>query len=342
MGRLAPISLLLVLASLSPAQGNSPFDDPACSACGGALAPSSSMLWRFDAERRSQREPDVARSIERGLAWLVDQQGEDGSWGADLLSTSRALLALCGDGNSITRGPHKQAVARGAKWLIGRLDDRSGMFAGGDAAGGLPQALGAVVLVELRLIDLSTIIERHGRRALAPLRAALDAGAACMEALPWIARAHGLAMEAAVVPVEDAEWTAGLVLEELERALSVPATAAEVPAAKAMVHLLFDGRHARTTEEALASLAREGVGTPTGAPAALRGEELLWSSLVTAGAGASPGPLDDACALARADLARRANADGSWGPPPGGGSSVEATALALLCLEAPLLHAPRH
>jgi len=81
------------------------------------------------------RTPDEA--LDKGLAWLVSTQGEDGGWGQDggetsyvrqgenlettgndLANTAVAALALLEGGSTPTQGPHRKASARALQFIL--------------------------------------------------------------------------------------------------------------------------------------------------------------------------------------------------------------------------------
>ncbi len=90
------------------------------------------------------------KSIQAGLGWLRENQGEDGGWGSssyvkreaedripdlndtgkeyyDVGVTSLALLAFLAEGNTMATGPDRQAVVDGVLWLI-RNQSPDGIF----------------------------------------------------------------------------------------------------------------------------------------------------------------------------------------------------------------------
>lgn len=83
--------------------------------------------------------PELDATIEKGLAWLVTQQGEDGSFGngnyaRNVAITSLACLALMADGNLPGQGRYGEHVQRGLTHILSQATD-SGLIAGETATG---------------------------------------------------------------------------------------------------------------------------------------------------------------------------------------------------------------
>jgi hypothetical protein len=72
---------------------------------------------------------EVSPARERGLAWLVKNQNEDGSWGKSYPGTvtSLACLALLAARDEPYDGPHAKALVRGLAFLVDRQSE--GIFA---------------------------------------------------------------------------------------------------------------------------------------------------------------------------------------------------------------------
>ncbi|MEM7305721.1 MAG: hypothetical protein AAF682_03575 [Planctomycetota bacterium] len=91
---------------------------------------------RFAARRdlRKLGGKGTAEAVQRGLGWLSAHQSPDGAWRdeqfADTLHevglTGLALLAFLADGHTPTRGEHRETVARGLAWLVGRQHPERG------------------------------------------------------------------------------------------------------------------------------------------------------------------------------------------------------------------------
>lgn len=67
--------------------------------------------------------PELDAAIERGLAYLVSEQGPDGSFGTgrfgkNVAVTALACLALLADGNTPSRGEYSKNVAKGLDFIL--------------------------------------------------------------------------------------------------------------------------------------------------------------------------------------------------------------------------------
>ncbi len=111
-----------------------PAEAPARPAAREGAAPSAENNALID-----EMTPELTASIERGLAYLVQQQNEDGSFGdgnyaQNVAITSLACIALMGDGNLPGRGRYSQQVERGLRQVLEKASD-SGLIAGETATG---------------------------------------------------------------------------------------------------------------------------------------------------------------------------------------------------------------
>lgn len=111
-----------------------PAEAPARPAAREGAAPSAENNALID-----EMTPELTASIERGLAYLVQQQNEDGSFGdgnyaQNVAITSLACIALMGDGNLPGRGRYAQQVERGLRQVLEKASD-SGLIAGETATG---------------------------------------------------------------------------------------------------------------------------------------------------------------------------------------------------------------
>lgn len=61
-------------------------------------------------------------AIEKGLAWLAQQQNKDGSWSgrdqsADVAGTAMAGLAMLMEGSTATRGKYAERIRKAVEWI---------------------------------------------------------------------------------------------------------------------------------------------------------------------------------------------------------------------------------
>src|SRR5580765_3109409 len=68
-------------------------------------------------------KPDKNRAaIDKGLAWLIKEQGKDGSWSSDKnfpsASTAFAGMALLADGNTLDEGKYKANLRLVLEWFL--------------------------------------------------------------------------------------------------------------------------------------------------------------------------------------------------------------------------------
>ncbi|MFT5153826.1 MAG: hypothetical protein ACI841_003831, partial [Planctomycetota bacterium] len=145
---------------------------------------------RFGGRRRSgPGGSGTEESLKAGLAWLRRHQSPDGSWDSDGFMTNNiegdsdcdgagqqahdvgvtglALLAFLGDGSSMRRGPHREAVTRAIRWLRTQQDYDTGLF--GEQIGHAymyDHAIATLAICEAYYIDQSALIERNAQMAI--------------------------------------------------------------------------------------------------------------------------------------------------------------------------------
>lgn len=101
-------------------------------------------------KRRRVRTTYPPTTLERTLSWLAKIQDSDGKFNcqryggsdkANITTTSLALLAISGNGNSTKSGTYKKNVQQGVKWLLGQRDTSTGLY--GNFSTDTPYALSA-------------------------------------------------------------------------------------------------------------------------------------------------------------------------------------------------------
>lgn len=106
-------------------------------------------------------------AVDAALAWLARAQFDDGSWDADPLRTSLALLAFLGAGQTHRHGDHRETVRKALARLAGR-QRADGRFADDAEA----NATAAQALAEAYLLTASSKLKPVALRGLAALAAA--------------------------------------------------------------------------------------------------------------------------------------------------------------------------
>ena len=130
----------------------------------------------------------TAPSMEAGLQWLADHQDQDGRWDCDGFMdhdplddlctgpggslhdvgvTGLALLAFLGNGNTTSRGPYRNTVKRGLRWLQAQQDPDTGLI--GDAVGKgylYDHAIASLALCEAYYFSSSPLLKHTAQKAL--------------------------------------------------------------------------------------------------------------------------------------------------------------------------------
>ncbi|MGP1310244.1 MAG: prenyltransferase/squalene oxidase repeat-containing protein [Phycisphaerales bacterium] len=81
-----------------------------------------------NAALENEMTPELHASVERGLAWLAEQQNPDGSWDSgrwrgNVGIVSLACLAFMSDGHLPGRGKYGENVKRGLEFILARVTD---------------------------------------------------------------------------------------------------------------------------------------------------------------------------------------------------------------------------
>ena len=135
---------------------DSPFDDTNFNDVIGIGGGAGGKFGGRFGGRRNLRKAGGAgteQALKDGLEWLRKHQSEDGYWNSkefaadnvdtesgncgcdgegssvhDVGVTGLALLAFMGDGNTMRRGPYKEVVTKGIKWLRQQQDQETGLI----------------------------------------------------------------------------------------------------------------------------------------------------------------------------------------------------------------------
>lgn len=125
--------------------------------------------WGIFAARRTGRRTSPHRAnIDAGIAWLKQQQHEDGRWVVEeapdltVALTSLAMLTMLGDGSTMRSGAHRKSIKEAAKWLRANQAP-DGAFA--SATG--PHMLATLAMVEAYYLSSYTLLRRSSQRGLA-------------------------------------------------------------------------------------------------------------------------------------------------------------------------------
>ena len=105
---------------------------------GGVLAAAPSLHAQdpFAGDGAPELTPEASRAIDRGLAFLLSAQRDDGSWdsngegGHAVAITSLALMAFMANAHFPGFGPHGEELDRGMKWLLGEARKRPDGYLG--------------------------------------------------------------------------------------------------------------------------------------------------------------------------------------------------------------------
>jgi hypothetical protein len=130
----------------------------------------------------------TAPSMEAGLRWLAEHQERDGRWDCDGFMahdpvgdlctgpggslhdvgvSGLALLSFLGDGNTTSRGPYRNTVKRGIRWLQSQQDPDTGLI--GDAVGKgylYDHAIASLALCEAYYFSSSPLLKHTVQKAL--------------------------------------------------------------------------------------------------------------------------------------------------------------------------------
>jgi len=171
---------------------DSPFDDKAFNdviGIGGGAG--GKFGGRFGGSRNLRAGgAGTEQALKDGLEWLKHHQSPDGSWDTDgfmnncgkigsdtcegegqalhdVGNTGLALLAFLGDGNTLSKGPYKESVGRGIKWLREQQDPDSGLF--GEETGHhflYNHGIASLAMCEAYYFSKSPIIKRTAQKSI--------------------------------------------------------------------------------------------------------------------------------------------------------------------------------
>ena len=165
---------------------------------GGGAGPKFGGRFGDKDDLRGRQGRGTAPALEAGLRWLAAHQAQDGSWRAaaftaqcgaigagicdqagdpahDVGLTGLVLLAFLGDGNTLTRGPHRSVVSRAVQWLRAEQDPDSGRFGEGlSHAFVYDHALATLAVCETYSLGQSALLRSTAKRAVGYILRARD------------------------------------------------------------------------------------------------------------------------------------------------------------------------
>ncbi len=110
----------------------------------------------------------VTASVDRALEYLATQQQADGKWDGNNAPNALALLAFMGRGHVPGRGPYRDVLEKGKKFVI-RTQNDAGLFVPQRAAGSGPtyqQGLATLAMAEMYGMDPDEKLEEALRKAV--------------------------------------------------------------------------------------------------------------------------------------------------------------------------------
>jgi len=110
----------------------------------------------------------VTTGIDRSLAYLADQQQPDGSWDGNNAPNALALLAFMGRGHVPGRGPYRDVLEKGKRFIL-RTQNSAGLFVPKRPAGSGPMyqhGLATLAMAEMYGMDPDPELEDKLRKAV--------------------------------------------------------------------------------------------------------------------------------------------------------------------------------
>lgn len=128
------------------------------------------------ARTRDAAHADALLATDVSLAWLAEQQADDGTWPSEtglaaadherILTTGLVVLAFLGAGNTHREGPFKQETRRSLRWLRERQHETGRFTEGVGSTLHAADAIGALVMVEAYRVTRSVLWKGPAERGL--------------------------------------------------------------------------------------------------------------------------------------------------------------------------------
>lgn len=138
------------------------------SACMAQQATTGSKTTSAEILTNERIIEQVTLSVDRSLEYLAQQQRPDGAWDGNNAPNALALLAFMGRGHVPGRGPYRDVLEKGKRFIL-RTQDQNGVFVPQRAAGSGPmyqQGLATLALAEMYGMDPDPELEAALRKSV--------------------------------------------------------------------------------------------------------------------------------------------------------------------------------
>lgn len=105
----------------------------------------------------------VTAALDRSMEYLAGKQRPDGGWDDNNAANGLALLAFMGRGHVPGRGPYKDVLEKGKRYLLSTLDPQTGYFKNGTM---YQHGLSTLALAEMYGMDYDPKLEEGLRKAV--------------------------------------------------------------------------------------------------------------------------------------------------------------------------------
>ncbi len=136
----------------------------ALAACGTCHAQDAKPAASADPLTEIKVVRRVTASVDRGLNYLASKQGPDGGWHRNNAVNAVALLAFMGRGHAPGRGPYRDVLERGKKFLLASANAKTGYVSSSSM---YEHGLATLALAEMYGMDPDPDLEETLRKAVA-------------------------------------------------------------------------------------------------------------------------------------------------------------------------------